>query len=99
MEVSGQPDGRGVERSASRKVRTPQGRLPGNTRGGDPPGEPAGQGHRNIPPVRARVKRWCKRPPALPKCSGQVTPNRSKAKQGPCPLRRRETARFLMSPG
>lgn len=31
----------------SRKVRTPQGRMPDNVRNGEPQGEAIGQGHRN----------------------------------------------------
>jgi len=31
----------------SRKVRTPQGRMPDNIRNGEPQGEAIGQGHRN----------------------------------------------------
>jgi len=50
-----------VEFAPLRKVRTPQGTKPGKSRDG----VTCRQGHRNIPPVRVRVKRWCKRPPAV----------------------------------
>jgi len=59
----------------SRKVRTPQGRMPDNIRNGEPFGEAVGQGHRkkHLTPTlserrgrrRGKVKRWCKRPPAF----------------------------------
>jgi hypothetical protein len=49
----------------SRKVRTPQGRMPDNIRNGEPQGEVIGRAtERNRSREGVRVKRWCKRPPA-----------------------------------
>ena len=54
-----------------RKVRTPQGRMLGNSQAGRPDGKcnreqtADGLWGSHIPGAQVRVKRWCKRPPAL----------------------------------
>jgi hypothetical protein len=55
--------------SRSRKVRTPQGTMSANYRGGVAPKEStcrirATETNSLVPRIQVMVKRWCKRPPA-----------------------------------
>src|SRR3990172_7248603 len=90
-------------RGGARKVRAPQGRVPGNT----PAGRPADRATEMNRSARerglhastsggalrakrgARVKRWCKRPPAVPAMGrpGNPHPEQGQAGARSCPLR------------
>lgn len=72
-------DARGVTSVTSRKVRTPQGRIPGESRGGRLEGRSTDSATENIPPPVARpavrVKWWGKGPPPARQRAGQGKPN------------------------